>query len=97
MGLPRYHFISRWTVAAPTARAYSALYEVVDYPTWWPEVRDARQIDERNLWMCTRSLLPYDLAFSLRRDIADEAGGGLAARLEGDLEGRIRWTIAPTV
>jgi hypothetical protein len=83
-------------VDAPPRAAYAALYEVVDYPKWWPEVKEARKIDDDHLWMRTRALLPYDLAFMLIRATADAAAGILEARLEGDLEGHIRWTITPT-
>ena len=90
----RYHFLSRWTVDAPAAAVYDAIYEVVDYPSWWPEVKEARKLDEDHLWMRTRSVLPYDLAFELERTVADKRAGILEARLTGDLEGVIRWTMA---
>ena len=90
----RYHFLSRWTVDAPADAVYDAIYEVVAYPSWWPEVKEARKLDEDHLWMRTRSVLPYDLAFELERTVADRGGGILEARLTGDLEGVIRWTIA---
>ena len=90
----RYHFISRWTVDAPADAVYDAIYEVVAYPAWWPEVKEARKVDEDHLWIRTRSILPYDLAFDLERTIADRRAGILEARLRGDLEGVIRWTIA---
>ena len=73
---------------------YAAIYEVVSYPAWWPEVKEARKLDEDHLWMRTRSFLPYDLAFDLERTIADPRAGVLEARITGDLEGVIRWTIA---
>jgi hypothetical protein len=92
-GERRYHFVSRWTVDAPASAAYAAIYEVVRYPAWWPEVKEARKLDEDHLWMRTRSFLPYDLAFELERTIADPRAGILEARLTGDLEGVIRWTI----
>jgi hypothetical protein len=99
MGNPRtrrYHFVSRWTVDAPADAVYAAIYEVVSYPAWWPEVKEARKLDEDHLWMRTRSFLPYDLAFDLERTIADARAGILEARLTGDLEGVIRWTITPS-
>ncbi|HEV2010891.1 MAG TPA: SRPBCC family protein [Candidatus Limnocylindria bacterium] len=65
----RYHFISRWTVGAPADAVYAAIYEVVAYPAWWPEVKEARKLDEDHLWMRTRSFLPYDLSFALERTV----------------------------
>ncbi|MEA2661542.1 MAG: hypothetical protein QOH08_1114 [Chloroflexota bacterium] len=94
-GSRRYHFFSRWTVDAPADAVYAAIYEVVSYPAWWPEVKEARKLDENHLWMRTRSFLPYDLAFELERTIADPRAGILEALLTGDLEGTIRWTITP--
>lgn len=94
--LPRYHFVSRWTVDAPPDAAYAAIHEVDAYPEWWPEVRAVRRLEGERRWLRTRSLLPYDLAFTLDRTIVDPAAGILEARLAGDLEGRIRWTIGPT-
>ena len=92
----RYHFVSHWTVRAPADAAYAALYKVARYPDWWPEVKEARALDEDYLWMRTRSVLPYDLAFTLDRTVADPQAHVLEAVLRGDLEGRIRWTIEST-
>lgn len=91
----RYRFVSHWTAGAPADAAYAAIYAVVRYPIWWPEVKEVRQLSEDHLWLRTRSILPYDLAFDLDRTIADPVAGVLEADLRGDLEGRIRWTIRP--
>jgi hypothetical protein len=93
----RYHFVSHWTVDAPSEAAYGAIYEVVRYPAWWPEVKEVRRLDEAHLWMRTRSFLPYDLAFVLERTVADPSAGILEARLTGHLEGVIRWTVERAV
>jgi hypothetical protein len=95
MNRPRYHFVSRWTVDAPRDAVYAALHDVVAYPAWWPEVKDARTLGADHFWLRTRSILPYDLAFELARTIADPLGGVLEARITGDLEGAIRWSIEP--
>ena len=89
----RYHFVSHWSVDAPRDAVYVAIYEVTAYPAWWPEVKEARKLDEQHLWMRTRSILPYDLAFELERTVAEPQAGILEARLTGDLEGVIRWSI----
>ncbi len=93
VGEHRYHFVSHWTVAAPADAVFAAIYEVARYPAWWPEVKEVRQLSEEHLWLRTRAMLPYDLAFRLDRTIADPVAGVLEAVLRGDLEGRIRWTI----
>ena len=93
VGEHRYHFVSHWTASAPVDAAYAAIYAVARYPVWWPEVKEVRQLSADHLWLRTRSVLPYDLAFRLDRTIADPVAGVLEAVLRGDLEGRIRWTI----
>ena len=94
-GPGRYHFVSRWTADAPAAAAYAAIHDVLTYPAWWTEVKEVRKLDEDHYWLRTRSILPYDLAFDLARTVADPKGGVLEARLTGDLDGVIRWTIEP--
>jgi len=76
--------------------AYAALCELVRYPYWWLEVKEARKLDEDHLWMRTRSRLPYDLAFTLDRTVADPRAHLLEAEFRGALEGRIHWAIEPT-
>ena len=92
-GSASYRFVSRWPVDASADAAYAVLYEVVEYPRWWPEVKEAIKLDEDHLFMRTRSFLPYELAFTLVREIADPGRHILQARLIGDLVGRIRWSI----
>ena len=92
---PAYRFVSRWPVEASADAAYAVLYEVVEYPRWWPEVKEAIKLDDERIYMRTRSVLPYDLAFTLVREIAEPRRHILQARLTGDLVGRIRWSITP--
>ncbi len=92
-----YHFVSRWHVGTDPDSAYAALYEVVDYPRWWPEVREARRLDDDHVFLRTRSLLPYEIAFTLAREIADPVARVLQARLLGDIEGTIRWSVESTM
>ncbi len=94
MSLTDYRFRSVWLVDAPPGSAYAALYELVDYPRWWAEIRSARKIDEDHVEMRTRSFLPYELNFLLTRQRADPLAGVLEASMSGHLEGTSRWTIA---
>jgi hypothetical protein len=71
------------------------LADVEGYPSWWPQVRDARRIDDTCGELTCRSLLPYDLTFVMRREVEDAAGLVLRARLSGDLDGTSQWTISP--
>jgi hypothetical protein len=90
----RYVFHSEWHLPAPPDAVYAALRDVASYPTWWPQVRGVRQLDETRGKLRCRSLLPYDLVFEIDRDVEDPDARVLAARQTGDLEGTSRWTIA---
>jgi hypothetical protein len=90
----RYVFRSAWCLDAAPADVTAALECIDDYPTWWPEVRDATPIDEDTYELRCRSTLPYDLVFETRRSVHDVAGGVLEANMIGDLEGFSRWTIS---
>jgi hypothetical protein len=72
---------------------YAVLADVAGYPRWWPQVRSARQLDERSGELRCRSLLPYDLVFSARQVVADPVARVLRARLDGDLCGQSEWQI----
>jgi hypothetical protein len=89
----RYVFQSVWRFDATPADVTTALECLDDYPHWWPEVREAKRIDEDTYELRCRSTLPYDLAFETRRSVHDVAGGVLEAHMIGDLEGFSRWTI----
>jgi polyketide cyclase/dehydrase/lipid transport protein len=91
----RYRFRNRWRVVAPPRDVYAALARPADYPGWWPQVREARAIDDLHYWMVVRSFLPYSIAYVLTPEIADPAAGLLQARVDGDIVGRIRWQIDP--
>lgn len=58
-------------------------------------MKDARKLGADQFWRAPGSILPYDLAFDLVRTLAHPLGGVLEARLTGDLEGVIRWSIEP--
>jgi polyketide cyclase/dehydrase/lipid transport protein len=95
MGIPaeQYTFRSQWHIAADPDRVYAALADVAGYPAWWPEVREARQLDDGAGELRCRSLLPYDLVFVAHREIEDAGRRILRARLSGDLTGTSQWTI----
>jgi polyketide cyclase/dehydrase/lipid transport protein len=91
----RYRFRNRWRVPALPRDVYAALARPADYPSWWPQFREVRMIDERHYWMVVRSFLPYSIAYVLTSEIADPAVGLLQAKVDGDIVGRIRWQIDP--
>jgi uncharacterized protein YndB with AHSA1/START domain len=92
----RYRFRSRWEFNASPADVYRALYDLVRYPSWWPEFRQVDRIDDGHHRMVVRAFLPYEIAYLLTREIADASRGVLQGRVDGDIEGRIRWDITPT-
>lgn len=89
----RYVFHSQWHIEASADSVYDTLRDVASYPTWWPQVRSVRQLDETSGELCCRSLLPYDLTFVIRREIEDRGERILQAHQSGDLEGTSRWTV----
>ena len=89
-----YRFRTRWTFSAAPDDVFAALAELVDYPTWWPEVRVTTVLDADRCQMTIRSVLPYDLSFVTARSRLDRHAGILEAALSGDLQGVSRWTVA---
>jgi hypothetical protein len=88
-----YRFTSNWLVPGAPEEAYAALEALEDYPAWWPEVREARELDENLFEVRCRSLLPYDLVFTSEQAVRDPDTKVLEATLRGDLDGFSRWTI----
>lgn len=91
----RYRFRSTWRFQAEPDQVYAALVDVESYPTWWPQVRSVRQLDESSGELTCRSLLPYDLTFVVRREVEDPVGRILRAQMTGDLAGTSQWSIEP--
>jgi uncharacterized protein YndB with AHSA1/START domain len=89
----QYRFRSVWRLAAEPDRVYAALADVAGYPNWWPQVHEARLIDDASGELRCRSLLPYDLVFVVRREVEDVERRVLRANLDGDLAGSSQWTI----
>jgi hypothetical protein len=89
----RYRLASRWQLDASPDEVYRVLQAVADYPLWWREVRRVSRLDERRGELVVRSLLPYDLVFTIEEARQDAAAGVLEAVLAGDLAGWARWTV----
>ena len=89
----RYSFRHEWCFAASPAAVYDALADVESYPSWWPQIRDGRRIDDNSGEIRSRSVLPFDLVVVASRLIEDPAGMVLRAGLSGDLEGWSQWTV----
>jgi Polyketide cyclase / dehydrase and lipid transport len=92
----RYRFSSVWPLGGSPDDAFEVLRAVERYPSWWPEIREARRVAEDRAAMRVRSLLPYDLRFELIQEEFDRSRGVLRARLIGDLDGVSAWSRTTT-
>ena len=88
-----YVFHSHWVVPAPAPRVFDTLAKLDEYPAWWPQVRNARPIDELACELEVRSSLPYSLRITAHHSRKDPDAGVLEARLTGDVVGHSRWTL----
>ena len=95
MNFRHYVFHSEWDVDAPIEDVFAVLHDQSTYSSWWPEVREVREVDHDHHFVRTRSLLPYWLEFTSEVQVDDHAGYVLEARLNGDLVGTVRWTLSP--
>jgi len=89
----RYHFLTRWRVAATPAEVYDILSQPLDYPRWWPSVYLAvREIAPSRVLLHTKGWLPYSLTWEA---VTTDKGPPnlLAIRALGDFEGRGIWSI----
>ncbi len=93
--MSNYTFRSEWRLAAQPDDVFGILCDVENYPRWWPQIRDARRIDDASGTLTCRSLLPYDVVFVMHREVEDRAAGVLKASLSGDLVGTSQWTVQP--
>jgi ribosome-associated toxin RatA of RatAB toxin-antitoxin module len=93
--LNHYRFSSTWEIDAEPAEVFDVLADIEGYPAWWPEIREARRVDDDSVRVRARSLLPYNLDFTTRRVLQDPDTGVLEAHMGGDLEGFSRWSIRP--
>jgi hypothetical protein len=92
--LTHYVFRSTWHVKAPVADVTSVLNDLESYPAWWPEIREVRALGNNRFEVVARSLLPYELRFVSEGAPGEPTPGIIDARLSGDMEGTVRWTVA---
>lgn len=88
-----YAFLEQWHVPAPPGRVHEVLADVERYVEWWPQVVAVGHLGEgRGLVLC-RSTLPYALELVLT-EVRNEPHV-LEARVDGHLEGTVRFGLAP--
>ena len=93
MAPARYVFQSIWHVDASPNEAFEVLRDINTYTAWWPEIKEVWQVDEESVDVRARSLLPYDLRFTMRRTRGAKQAGVIEVAMTGDLEGFSRFTI----
>jgi hypothetical protein len=87
----RFHHV--WAVEAPVGQVFEVLADVDRYAEWWPQVRTVQRIDEESGLTMIRSVLPYTLRLTLRREVEDAQGRVLRVRVTGDLKGWCQWSL----
>jgi hypothetical protein len=95
MDWTHYRFRSLWPLPAAPAVVYAALERPEDYPRWWRQVRRVDRIDDTSGVITIRSLLPYDMTFTVREVRRDPVAGVLETAMSGDIDGWARWTVSP--
>jgi hypothetical protein len=93
VSLTHYVFQSIWHVRAPLADLMPVLDDLESYPAWWPEIREVRPLGGRRFQVVARSFLPYELRFVSEGEEIEPSTGVIDARLSGDMEGTVRWTM----
>ncbi|MCA1709743.1 MAG: SRPBCC family protein [Actinobacteria bacterium] len=91
--LTHYVFQSIWHVRAPLTDLITVLGDLESYPAWWPEIQEVRPLGGKRFEVVARSLLPYALRFVSEADVPQSSPHVIDARLSGDMEGTVRWTV----
>ncbi|HSX68390.1 SRPBCC family protein [Nocardioides sp.] len=88
-----FRFSSTWQVAAPAGAVRAVLEDVEHYPEWWPQVVACLKTGEDEGVVLCRSSLPFTL--ELHVSLLRRTPEVLESRVTGDLDGWVRWRIAP--
>lgn len=91
--LTHYVFRSVWQVQADVEDVVAVLNDLESYPAWWPEIRSVRPLGGDRFEVVARSFLPYELRFVSEAAADEPSPGVINARLSGDMEGTVRWTV----
>lgn len=98
--MKRYALVTEWHLDAPIDAVWKALYEVDQWPRWWPYVRQVVEVspgDADGVGAVRRftwgSRLPYQLSFNMRTTVMSRPCL-MQADAQGELDGMGRWTLA---
>jgi hypothetical protein len=87
-----FRFVGDWGIVGPPDTVAAVLADLAAYPTWWPQILAVASLGPGDARVLCRSTLPYTLDLVLtavRRETRV-----LETAVSGDLEGRVRWTVA---
>ena len=88
-----YTFSGTWEIAAPVADVHAVLVDLEHYPDWWPQVVAVASLGPDDARVLCRSALPYTLDLVLHA--VDRSPEHLEVGVSGDLEGSVRFALAP--
>ncbi|WP_033296084.1 SRPBCC family protein [Amycolatopsis jejuensis] len=94
--MAEYRFRSVWWLPGiPARRVFDAVVDLESYPSWWPDVRSVRQVDDDTAEVVCRSRLPYRIVVAMHREQQDASAGRVRVRLSGDLDGTLTGALHP--
>ncbi|WP_329791593.1 SRPBCC family protein [Lentzea sp. DG1S-22] len=93
MNLNFYRFDLAWEIDRARDLVFDALTELEDYPRWWPDYREVRQLDESTVAIVLQSSLPYKLRITNRFLANDRARGHFRLAIDGDIAGWIDFAL----
>lgn len=90
-----HRFHEAWHVAAPPEAVARTLADLAAYPSWWPQVVAVAALGDDHARVLCRSRLPYTLDLVLTAVTREVPR--LEVRVEGDLDGWVRFDLVPDV
>lgn len=97
--LKNYSFITCWEVKAPLDKVWNTIYDSLEWPQWWGNVKKVVEIKPNDhngingirayTW---KGALPYELSFAMRLT-ACEPMKRIRGIASGELEGVGEWTF----
>jgi hypothetical protein len=88
-----FRFTGGWEISGPPDTVAAVLADLGTYPRWWPQILAVASLGPDQARVLCRSTLPYTLDLVLTA--ARRETRVLETTIGGDLEGRVRWVVAP--
>jgi hypothetical protein len=97
MAVQRYFFVTNWKIEAPLESVWNTIYDVDEWPTWWPCVKSVRSLEPggsndigKKQLLVWKGFLSYKLCFQIEL-IEKQMPFLLIGRASGELEGTGTW------